>query len=155
MKLQMGGMILFCSDVQQQRNLAKVFYSRSSPPSICSTSRISSLHPCLNEDVLIPSHQTSSFLSIISDWNHTGSPLLLYMCWGLICCLVGDPMSERSQRSRFIENDGSPTGSPSYSAPSSFSLIQPKLSMFFAVVHLNRRESSKPIRYIYLMERNY
>jgi hypothetical protein len=37
-----------------------------------------------------------------------------------IYCLFGGPVLERSQESRLIENAGSPTGSPFYSA--SFSL---------------------------------
>ena len=41
-----------------------------------------------------------------------------------VCCLVGGPVFERSCEYRLIETAGSPTGSPSSSAPSSFSLIQ-------------------------------
>jgi hypothetical protein len=63
-----------------------------------------------------------------------GSPLL-YMCWrggGVflisagVCCLVGGSVSERSHGSRLVETDGLPMGSPSSSASSSLSLIQPQ-----------------------------
>jgi hypothetical protein len=37
-----------------------------------------------------------------------------------ICCLVGGPVSERSQGSRLTETAGSPTGLASSSASSSF-----------------------------------
>jgi hypothetical protein len=43
-----------------------------------------------------------------------------------IYCLVGVPVFERSQESRLIETACPPTGSPSFSASSSFSLIQPQ-----------------------------
>jgi hypothetical protein len=40
------------------------------------------------------------------------------------CCLVGDPVSERSLGNRLIETVCPPTGSPSFSSSSSFPLIQ-------------------------------
>jgi len=40
------------------------------------------------------------------------------------CCLVSDPVSERSQGSRIIETAGPPSGLSSSSASSSFFLIQ-------------------------------
>ena len=40
-----------------------------------------------------------------------------------ICCVVGGPVSEKSRGSRLVEIAGPPTGSPSSSASSSFSLI--------------------------------
>jgi hypothetical protein len=43
-----------------------------------------------------------------------------------VCCLVDDPVFERPQWFRLIETAGPPTGSPSSSASSSFSLIQPQ-----------------------------
>jgi hypothetical protein len=43
-----------------------------------------------------------------------------------ISCLVDGPVSEKSQGSRLNETAGPPTGSPSSSASSSFSLIQPQ-----------------------------
>jgi hypothetical protein len=43
-----------------------------------------------------------------------------------VCCLVGGPVSERSWGSRIIETAGPPTGSPSSSASSGLSLIQPQ-----------------------------
>jgi hypothetical protein len=42
-----------------------------------------------------------------------------------VCCLVGGPVFEKSQGFRLIETAGPPTGPPSSSASSSFSLIQP------------------------------
>jgi hypothetical protein len=58
---------------------------------------------------------------------------LLYMCWGLItagvCCLVGGSVSEQSCWSRLIETADLSTGSPSSSASSSFTLIQPQGSL--------------------------
>jgi hypothetical protein len=61
---------------------------------------------------------------------------LCFICvWGLrsagVCCLFGGPVSERSLGvvvvvSMLIETAGPPTGSPSSSASSSFSLIQPQ-----------------------------
>jgi hypothetical protein len=44
----------------------------------------------------------------------------------VVCCLVGVPVSERSQGSKFIESAGPPISSPSSSASSSFPLIQPQ-----------------------------
>ena len=38
-----------------------------------------------------------------------------------VCCLVGGPVSERSQGSRLVETAGIPMGLPSSSAFSSFS----------------------------------
>jgi hypothetical protein len=39
-----------------------------------------------------------------------------------VCCLVGGPVSERSQGPRLVEAVGPPTGLPSSSASSSLSL---------------------------------
>jgi hypothetical protein len=43
-----------------------------------------------------------------------------------VCCLVGGPVSERFGGSRLIETADPPTGSPSSSTSSRFSLIQPQ-----------------------------
>jgi hypothetical protein len=45
-----------------------------------------------------------------------------------VCCLVGGSMSEKSQGSALIGISGLPMGSPSSSASSSLSLIQPQES---------------------------
>ena len=46
----------------------------------------------------------------------------------IICCLDGGSVSERSQDSRLVETAGLPMRSPSSSASSIFSLIQPQES---------------------------
>jgi hypothetical protein len=111
------------------------FYSPPGPLSDCSTSHISSLTHCLHEDVPTTTRPLNSLGPPVS-WGLGASSLieprlsipLLYMCWGLIsagvCYLVGGPVSERSGGSRLIDTAGPPTGSPSSSASSSFSLIQ-------------------------------
>jgi hypothetical protein len=48
-----------------------------------------------------------------------------------ICCLVGNPVSERFCQYRLIESAGPPTGLPSVSASSTFSLVQPLGSAAF------------------------
>ena len=95
--------------------------------------------PFLHEDIPIstpPSHQTSLLPGafrllrvrcIFSDWIQQLSAVYLLdplISW---CMLPGCvPMSKRSQGSILIETAGFPTGSPSTSASSSFSLIQPQ-----------------------------
>ena len=120
-----------------------------SPPSPCSngfTSHTFSQALCIHEYVttLQPLPQQTSKLPGASSLFRVRVYLLLksqdsaVICYkyieGLICYLVGGPMSERSQGSRSIETSGPPTGLLSSSASSSFSLIQPQGSAMLSIV---------------------
>jgi hypothetical protein len=86
---------------------------------------------CLSRHPSSPSHSLGSPVS----WGLGASSVteqrpnspLPYMCWDFIsvgvCCLVGEPVSERSHRSRLIETDVLPTWLPSSLSSSSFSLV--------------------------------
>jgi hypothetical protein len=86
---------------------------------------------------VMPSHslgpQVSPGLGKSSPTEARPSSSLLYVCWGLapasVHCLVGGSVFERSQGPRLVETTGLPMGSPSFSASSSFSLIQEKSSL--------------------------
>ena len=73
--------------------------------------------------------QVSPGLGISHNEDKPGSPLL-YMCQGLrlahVYCLVGGLVSERSQGSRLVEAAHLPMWSPSSSASSRLSQIQPQ-----------------------------
>jgi len=60
-----------------------------------------------------------------------------------VCCLVGEPVSERSQGSRLIDTADSPTGLPSSSTSSGFSLIQQRGQqlLFIGWVHISASDS--------------
>jgi hypothetical protein len=75
---------------------------------------------------------TSSLLRvwcIFSNWTQTWQSSAVYGVGGLISagiwCLFCGPVFERSRGSGLFETAGPPTRSPSSSASSSFSLIQP------------------------------
>jgi hypothetical protein len=62
-------------------------------------------------------------------WMNTDPTVLRCMCVGGlisagVCCLFDGPVFGRSWGSRLIETAGPPTGSPFFSASSSFSAIQ-------------------------------
>jgi hypothetical protein len=77
-------------------------------------------------------HKTSPF---------TGAPSfsrVMYMGQSLIpasvCCLVGGSVSQRSRGSGFFEGAVLPIGSPTSSASSSLSLVQPGFKIFYKIV---------------------
>ena len=80
-------------------------------------------HPHLQENVTTP----TSISQVLGKSSLT-EVVLRCMCRGLVCCLVGGSVSERSQGSRLVETAGLPMGSSS-SASSSLSLIQPQESL--------------------------
>jgi hypothetical protein len=103
----------------------------SSCPSTCPHEAVPTLypHPTRTPDSLGPSGPWG--LSASSLTEPIPSSPLLYMCWrplsAGVCCPVGGQVSEWSQgrqgQGRLIETAGPPTGSPSSSAFSRFSLI--------------------------------
>jgi hypothetical protein len=123
--------------------LSLIFFFHSSVVILLSFCPLTVLHPipsplsprgCPHPSQPLPLlllHPTSPLHSLGPQVSQRlGVSSLLYMCQGLIsagvCCLVGGSVSERSQGSRLIETAGLPMGSPSSSASSSLSLIQPQ-----------------------------
>jgi hypothetical protein len=103
--------------------------SDSSPFHTSSPPFLSHIWPPTNQTSKFPG--ASNLLKIrctFSDWILTQQSSTAMCVGGLIltgeCYLVGDPVSERSQASKIIETADPPTGLPSSSASSSFSLIQ-------------------------------